>query len=46
MVDCYDDADFVGLWGHENPQEPICARSRTGFALIFFNFPLLWMSKI
>ena len=31
MVDCYDDADFAGLWGHENPQVPICARSRTGF---------------
>ena len=27
-VDCYADADFVGLWGHENPQDPICARSR------------------
>ena len=25
VVDCYDDADFAGQWGHENPQDPICA---------------------
>ena len=29
VVDCYADADFAGLWGHENPQDPIFARSRT-----------------
>ena len=23
MVCCYADADFSGLWGHENPQDPI-----------------------
>ena len=27
VVYCHDDADFTGLWGHENPQVPICARS-------------------
>ena len=26
-VDCYADADFAGMWGYENPQDPICARS-------------------
>ena len=31
VVDCYDDADFEGLWVFENPQDPICARIRTGF---------------
>ena len=34
------------LWGHENPQDPIFARSRTGFVLTFVNFPLLWLSKL
>ena len=29
VVDCYADAYFAGLWGHEDPQDPICARSRT-----------------
>ena len=23
VVGCYADADFLGLWGHENPQDPI-----------------------
>ena len=46
VVDCYADADFAVLWGHENPQDPICARSRTGFVATFSNFPLLWVSKI
>ena len=46
VVDCYADADFAGLWGHENPHDPICARSRTGFVITFANFPLLWVSKL
>ena len=46
VVDCYVDADFAGLWGHENPQDPICARSRTRFVVTFANLPLLWMSKL
>ena len=46
VVDCYADADFAGLWGHENPQDPICAKIRTGFVVNFANFPLLWVSKI
>ena len=43
VVDCYDDADFAGLWGHEDPQDPICARSRTGFVVTFANCPLFCM---
>ena len=46
VMDCYDDADFAGLWGHEDPQDPICTRSRTGFVVIFTNCYLLWMSKL
>ena len=30
VVDCYAGAYFSGLWGHGNPQDPICARSITG----------------
>ena len=36
LVVCYADADFAGLWGHENPQYPIFARSRAGFVATFF----------
>ena len=46
VVDCYADADFAGLWGHEDPQDPIFARSRTGFVVTFSNCPLLWVSKL
>ena len=46
VVDCYADADFAGLWGHEDPQDPICTRSRTGFVVTFADCPLLWVSKI
>ena len=37
---------IAGLWGNEDPQDPICARSRTGFMVTFDNCPLLWVSKL
>ena len=46
VVDCYADADFAGLWGNEDPQDPIFDRSRTGFVVTFANCPLLWVSKL
>ena len=45
-VGCYADAYFAGLWGHENPLDPICARSRTVFVVTFSNCPILWVSKL
>ena len=42
----YADADFAGMWGHENPQDPIFARSRTGFVVTFSNCHILWVSKL
>ena len=33
VVGCYDDADFVGLGEHENPQDSICGVSRNGFVV-------------
>ena len=46
VVDYYANADFAGMWGHEDCQDPICARSRTGFVVTLANCPLLWMSKL
>ena len=46
VVDCCADADFAGLWGHEDHQDHICARSRTGFVVTFANCHLLWVSKL
>ena len=46
VVVFYDDADFARLLGHKNPQDPICARSRSGSMVTFSNCPLLWVSKL
>ena len=40
-VDCYVDVDFAGLWGSEDPQDPISVKSRTGFVIKFMDCPLL-----
>jgi hypothetical protein len=45
-LDCYVDADFAGLWGHEDDQDPVNVRSRTGFTLTLFGCPILWSSKL
>ena len=45
-LDCYVDADFAGLWGHEDDQDPVSVRSRTGFTLTLFGCPILWSRKL
>ena len=46
MVDCYVDADFVGMWEHENLLDPIFANSSTGFVVKFSNCNILWVSNL
>ena len=43
-IDCYVDADFCGLWGVENPDDPIVSKSRTGFIITLAGCPLMWKS--
>ena len=45
-VDAYPDADFAGMYGHEKPTDPACAKSRTGFVSMFAGVPILWQSKL
>jgi hypothetical protein len=45
-IDCYPDADFDGLNGYEDSQDPYCARSGTGYIILAFNCPVLWRSKL
>lgn len=45
-IDCFVDADFAGLWGVEDPDDPISVKSRTGYILTLGNCPLLWVSKL
>lgn len=45
-IDCYVDADFAGLWTHEDDQDPICVKSRTGYLITIGGCPLTWCSKL
>jgi len=45
-IDAYPDADFAGMYGHEKPTDPSCAKSRTGFVITFADVPILWQSKL
>ena len=45
-VDCYVDADFLGLFGTEDSQDRTSAKSRTGNVITLANCPLLWVSML
>ena len=45
-IDAYPDADFAGMWGHENVLDPSSVKSRTGFVINVANCPVLWISKL
>jgi hypothetical protein len=45
-LDCYPDADFAGLWKHEQANDPHCVRSRTGFVITLAQCPVIWASKM
>ena len=45
-LDCWVDADFAGMYGYEDEQDPISVKSRTGFVLTLFGCPVLWSSKL
>ncbi len=45
-IDAYPDADFAGMYGHENHTDPACAKSRTGFIITFADSPVYWQSKL
>jgi hypothetical protein len=39
-IDAYPDADFAGMYGHEEHTDPACAKSRTGFIITFADCPV------
>ena len=45
-VDCFVDVDFAGQWNVENPEDPLCVKSRTGYVLLVGNCPVQWVSKL
>ncbi len=45
-IDAYPDADFAGMYRHEKPTDLVCAKSRSGFVIVFAGVPVLWQSKL
>jgi len=45
-IDAYPDADFAGMYGHEKHCDPACAKSCTGFIIVFAGVPVMWQSKL
>ena len=45
-VDCYVDADFAGLWPHEEKLDPNCFKSRTGYVVCLADCPIVWKSRL
>ncbi len=45
-IDAYSDADFAGMYGHEEHTYPACAKSWTGFIITFADCPVFWQSKL
>jgi hypothetical protein len=45
-LDCFVDADFCGLFGYEDDQDPVSVKSRTGFVLTLFGCPIITQSKL
>jgi hypothetical protein len=45
-IDCYPDADFAGLWGQEDKQDPHSVRSWTGYVICLADCTILWKSTL
>ena len=45
-LELYVDADFCGLFGQEDPNDPVSSRSRTGYIVRLAGWPVIWKSKL
>jgi hypothetical protein len=45
-LNCYVNADFAGLHGYEDEQDPVSVKSHTGYTLTLFGCPIIWPSKL
>ena len=46
VLEAFADADFAGLWNSEDPQDPTCVKSRTGYLIRLGKVPVVWKSKL
>lgn len=45
-IELFVDADFAGLHGYEDPEDPISVKSRTGYVICIAKCPVLWVSRL
>jgi hypothetical protein len=45
-LDCYVNANFAGMCGYEDEQDPVSVKSCTGFVLTLYGCPAIWSSKL
>ena len=45
-IDAYPDADFAGMYGHEEHTDPACAKRWTRFFITIADCPILWQPKL
>ena len=45
-LEAYADADFAGLWGIKEPQDPTSVKSRSGYLIRLYGCPIIWRSKL
>jgi hypothetical protein len=45
-IEMFVDADFAGLHGYEDPEDPTSVRSRTGYVICIAKCPVMWVSRL
>jgi hypothetical protein len=45
-VQCYVDADFRGNWDPNLADDPITAKSRSGYVINYAELPIIWAFKL
>jgi hypothetical protein len=45
-LDLWVDADFAGIWGKDDPQDPSTVRSRSGILVTYDDTSVFWSSKL
>ena len=45
-IDWHTDSDFVGMYEYENPTDPSCIKSGTGYWITIENLQVLWKYKL
>ena len=45
-IECFVDADFAGMFSHEDKNDPHCVRSRTGYVIMMGGSPIVWKSNL